>query len=137
MELTTQLRDQLAEKEGAPYHGTSQARIMAFKHGWDACLEQFLINDQKEFKKELLNTAPTVQGSDATDDDSSTSAKSISPKPGSVCEWEKALVSLTAGGSEFVGDPKRCVEYVKEIQASQHRLIVKLTRQIKSTSNEI
>lgn len=36
MTHNNELRDQLAEKEGAPYHETAPARIMAFKNGWDA-----------------------------------------------------------------------------------------------------
>ena len=49
----------------------------------------------------------------------------------SSAEWEKALLSLTCGGSEFVDDPKRCVEYVKDIQAMQHKQIVSLTKRLK------
>lgn len=57
--------------------------------------------------------------------------KPVDQLPGES-EWEKALISLTAGGSEFVGDPKRCVEYVKDIQAMQHNQIVKPTREVKT-----
>jgi hypothetical protein len=32
------IRDKLAKREGSPYHETSEARIIAFKNGWDACL---------------------------------------------------------------------------------------------------
>ena len=39
--LNTQ-RDQLAKAEGSPYHETSKAREMAFKNGWDACLEHVM-----------------------------------------------------------------------------------------------
>ncbi len=35
----TKLRNELAEKEGSAYHETSAARTVAFKNGWDACLE--------------------------------------------------------------------------------------------------
>ena len=44
-----------------------------------------------------------------------------------MCEWQKALVSLTAGGSEFTDDPKYCVEFIKGIMKSQHDRIIKLT----------
>lgn len=39
--LNTQ-RDELALAEGAPYHETSRAREIAFKNGWDACLEHVM-----------------------------------------------------------------------------------------------
>lgn len=38
--------------------------------------------------------------------------------------FDMALQSLTAGGSEYVNDPKRCVEYVREVRETQHKLIV-------------
>ena len=44
-------------------------------------------------------------------------------------EWEKALVSLTPGGSEFCGDANYCVKYVKEFQASQHKFICELIKE--------
>lgn len=37
---------------------------------------------------------------------------------------EKALVSLTPGGSEFCDDPDYCVKYVKEFQDHQHKLLM-------------
>lgn len=33
------LRDELAQKEGAPYNDTKNARILAFINGWDAAEE--------------------------------------------------------------------------------------------------
>ena len=33
------LRNELAEKEGSPYAETKEARILAFKNGWDAAEE--------------------------------------------------------------------------------------------------
>ena len=33
------LRNELAEKEGSPYTETKEARILAFKNGWDAAEE--------------------------------------------------------------------------------------------------
>ncbi len=32
-------RQELADKEGSPYYDTAAARTVAFKNGWDACLE--------------------------------------------------------------------------------------------------
>jgi hypothetical protein len=40
--------------------------------------------------------------------------------------WEKALLGLTPGGSEFVDDPHYCFDYIKDYQASQHKFICKL-----------
>ena len=39
-------------------------------------------------------------------------------------EAMRALESLTPNGSEFVNDPKRCVEHVREAQASMMRVII-------------
>jgi len=42
-------------------------------------------------------------------------------------KYEKAmrgLESLTPSGSEYVGDVERCVAFVKESRASQHRVII-------------
>ncbi|MEO7048961.1 MAG: hypothetical protein ABI091_26900 [Ferruginibacter sp.] len=41
--------------------------------------------------------------------------------------YEKAIVSLTPGGSEFIGDPEYCAKIVKEFQASQHKVICNIT----------
>ena len=43
-------------------------------------------------------------------------------------DWEKALIGLTAGGSEFIDDPQYCVAYVKAIQNSQHEAIISFKR---------
>lgn len=40
MKYNNELRDELAEKEGSPYHETGPARVLAFKNGWDACQQQ-------------------------------------------------------------------------------------------------
>lgn len=48
--------------------------------------------------------------------------------------WYKSLYDLTCGGSEFINDPKRCVEYVKQIQASQHEQIIRLSKENKELS---
>lgn len=50
--------------------------------------------------------------------------------------YEKAIVSLTPGGSEFVNEPEYCVKYVKEYQQSQHDLICKLVIEKKSLVKE-
>lgn len=50
-------------------------------------------------------------------------------------EWEKALVSLTAGGSEFCGDSKYCVEHVKDRLNRQQKKIKELIIKSKQ-SNE-
>jgi DNA repair exonuclease SbcCD ATPase subunit len=42
-----------------------------------------------------------------------------------VEKLDLVLQSLTPGGSEFVNDPKRCIEYVKDIREDQFRLIKK------------
>lgn len=52
------------------------------------------------------------------------------------CKWEKALVSLTPGGSEFCGDPEYCVKYIKEFQKVQHEFIIKLIKEIKELVQE-
>jgi hypothetical protein len=44
-----------------------------------------------------------------------------------------ALENLTPGGSEYVGDVARCVEFIKWRQSSQHERIVKLTKQLRAT----
>lgn len=36
-------------------------------------------------------------------------------------KWERALVSLTPGGSEFVGSPERCVEVVNHLRGADHK----------------
>lgn len=38
--------------------------------------------------------------------------------------YHLALQSLTPGGSEYHGDPARCVAYVHELRESQHRVIL-------------
>ena len=46
-------------------------------------------------------------------------------------EWQKELVGLTAGGSEFVNDPKYCAQFVRDRQEGQHKQIIKLTKPLK------
>lgn len=54
--MNNQQRDDLAKKEGSPYHETSEARELAFKNGWDACLENSSVevNKAQEEKIELI-----------------------------------------------------------------------------------
>ena len=47
------------------------------------------------------------------------------------CKWEKALISLTPGGSEFCGDAEYCLKYIKDFQASQHKMIIDLVMEKK------
>lgn len=38
--------------------------------------------------------------------------------------WERALVGLTPGGSEFVGDPEKCIKFVEERREALMRLFI-------------
>ena len=38
--------------------------------------------------------------------------------------WRLALNSLTPGGSEFVDDPERCVQFVKWAQDTEHKAML-------------
>jgi hypothetical protein len=44
---------------------------------------------------------------------------------------ERALCSLTPGGSEYAGDVEACVSYVRDVRASQHKHIVRLTAKVR------
>lgn len=46
-----------------------------------------------------------------------------------AADYKEALESLTPLGSEFVNDPQRCVEAVREYQNGQHQQIVKMKKQ--------
>ncbi len=50
--------------------------------------------------------------------------------------YEKAIVSLTPSGSEFVNDPEYCAKHVKEYQASQHGIICNLVIEKKKLKEE-
>jgi hypothetical protein len=52
-------------------------------------------------------------------------------------KWQKALVSLTPGGSEFVDDPEYCVKYVKEYQAFLHDFMVKTCKDKKQLEEKL
>ena len=52
-------------------------------------------------------------------------------------EAMRALESLTPGGSEYVGDPKRCVYFVKEAQAMQHRVILAWAKRAKEAEAKL
>ncbi len=45
--------------------------------------------------------------------------------------FDMALQSLTPGGSEYVNDPKFCVERAREIRETHHRLIAKFGTEAK------
>ena len=47
------------------------------------------------------------------------------------------LQSLTPGGSEYVNDPKRCVDYAKGVMHSQLHKIVELTKRVKALEEGI
>ena len=51
--------------------------------------------------------------------------------------WEKALVSLTAGGSEFCGDPANCVDFVRRVKADQHNFIIQQAKRIKDLEKQL
>ncbi len=46
--------------------------------------------------------------------------------------WRKQLVGLTPGGSEFVDDPKRCADFVKDRRDSQHKLLIESAKELKA-----
>lgn len=48
-----------------------------------------------------------------------------------IKELERMIESLTPGGSEFVGDPQRCIDYTKEVAAGIPKLIQPLKSRIK------
>lgn len=45
-----------------------------------------------------------------------------------LLRYKRALEGLTPGGSEFVDEPERCAEMVRESLASRMRVIVSLTK---------
>ncbi len=46
----------------------------------------------------------------------------------------RALEDLTPSGSEYVGDIARCVEFIRQRQASQHQHIISLTKRLRASS---
>ena len=50
--------------------------------------------------------------------------------------WQIALMSLTAGGSEFTS-PDACVAYVRQVRDSQHEAIVKFKKEYDALSAEL
>lgn len=55
-------------------------------------------------------------------------------------KWEKALMSLTVGGSEYVNDPERCVWDINKFQGSQHQSLISFSeknRQLKERGDEL
>lgn len=53
-----------------------------------------------------------------------------------VARYDLALQSLTPGGSEYVGDPERCVQFVKDTRQMQHETIVKAVKERKAAEAE-
>ena len=49
----------------------------------------------------------------------------------------RALENLTPGGSEYVGDIKRCVEFIKRRQSSQHQRTISLAKRITLLTRQI
>ena len=54
-------------------------------------------------------------------------------KPGREKSAMRALENLTPGGSEYVGDIARCIEFVRQRQASQHQHIISLTKRLRAS----
>ena len=52
-------------------------------------------------------------------------------------EAMRALESLTPSGSEFVNDVKMCVALIREREASQHRMIVKLVKENRELRDQV
>lgn len=52
-------------------------------------------------------------------------------------EAMRALENLTPGGSEFVGNVARCVAFIRQRQASQHQVILSLSRQLRAIEHFI
>ncbi len=48
--------------------------------------------------------------------------------------YTRELEGLTPGGSEFVGDPKRCADVVRVLRAGEHRALVSAKRQLAASS---
>ncbi len=55
-------------------------------------------------------------------------------KPGREKSAMRALENLTPGGSEYVGDIARCIEFIRQRQASQHQHIISLTKRLRASS---
>jgi hypothetical protein len=51
--------------------------------------------------------------------------------------WEKKLLELTPSGSEFVDDPQRCFDYVKDFQQNQHEFILQLIKEKKELQEQL
>jgi len=49
----------------------------------------------------------------------------------------RALENLTPGGSEYVGDIKRCVEFIRWRQSSQHQRTLSLAKRITLLTKQI
>lgn len=51
--------------------------------------------------------------------------------------WERALCSLTPGGSEFAGDPEYCVRVIREQRMTQHQLLVDTIKELKAAKEAL
>lgn len=51
-------------------------------------------------------------------------------------EAMRALASLTPGGSEYVDDPARCVEFVRAVRTSEHKAIIYWARRAKKAEGD-
>jgi len=54
-----------------------------------------------------------------------------------VAKQDLLFQSLTPGGSEYVGDPERCVAYAKDVIRSRYECIVTLAKRAKKAEAEI
>lgn len=52
-------------------------------------------------------------------------------------EAMRALESLTPGGSEYVGDVKRCVQFVCEARAMQHSTILQWAKRAEEAERKL
>ena len=66
--------------------------------------------------------------------------KNTQPIIDSQLEWERALVSLTPSGSEFCGDSKACVNFVRDLHESRHKMLCEQiieNKNLKSVNEEL
>lgn len=63
-------------------------------------------------------------------------SKSIYKYEGNLKLYEKAITSLTPGGSEFVNDPEYCAKYVKDNQDSLKIMLVNQAKEKKKLKKE-
>ncbi len=61
----------------------------------------------------------------------------IADLQGQLLEWNRALHSLTPGGSEYANDSKACVEWVREARSRQHEAIIDGVKQRKDLQQRV